>query len=118
MATGMAETPPTRSTSLAVGPRRPTASTRAGRTPVRLGITTAAPTARTRTAATECERGPATAPALFRSGGVGERLRHGPVGIVEALRQHPGVADDRHEVGVRAPARDHVQVHVVLDAGA
>ena len=40
------------------------------------------------------------------------------VGVAEALGQHARVADHRHEVRVAAPARHHVQVHVVLDAGA
>src|SRR6266496_3413364 len=38
-------------------------------------------------------------------------------GVREQLGQDPGLADDRHEVGVPAPARHQVQVGVVGDAG-
>ena len=44
-------------------------------------------------------------------------FRHA-VGVLEALGQHPHLADDRHEVRVALPARHDVDVDVVGDAGA
>src|ERR1700760_532855 len=38
-------------------------------------------------------------------------------GVAEEFGEDPGVADDRHEVGVAAPAGDDVLVQVGGDAG-
>src|SRR5205085_11230186 len=46
------------------------------------------------------------------------RLREKCARLIEKLWQHAGVADDRHEVHITAPARDHVLVQVRGDAGA
>ena len=37
---------------------------------------------------------------------------------MQQLRQHPGLTDDRHEVGVASPPRDDVLVQVSRNAGA
>src|SRR4051794_18177412 len=47
-----------------------------------------------------------------------ERLADGLEAVLERLIHHPGVAEDRHEVRVAAPAGDDVHVDVVLDARA
>src|SRR5436190_188519 len=48
----------------------------------------------------------------------GEPLPQPPRALEQVLGQHLHLTDDRHEARVAVPARDDVEVHVVLDAGA
>src|SRR5918912_2488391 len=114
-------------TAPAIAPSVPTSVTASGVTPARARrATTGAqkrPTAAR--ALTPSTSGPWGGPAVRAHrplGGllVGRRPRRGQQrpGLAQHLRQHAGQADDRHEVGVPAPARHGVLVQVVGDPGA
>src|SRR3989338_1221427 len=47
-----------------------------------------------------------------------KNLRQFPISLLHRLRNHPGVADNRHETGVAYPPGHHMVVNMVFNTGA